>query len=92
MQEGTIITNIALAKQILGENSNSFKIVEEEPELFEIMFPGVMEYINSPSEGEKKAFIEALHVMTGIEEVELASSFNNFVYPVKLIKSKLHIG
>lgn len=92
MREKTTISNIALAKQILGEKSNSFKIIEQEPELFEVMFPGLMEYVNTSNEEEKKHFIEALSLMTEIEEAELASAFADFIYPVKVIKGKLKIN
>lgn len=97
MNDKTIIGNIALAKELLGEDSNSFKIIEKEPELFEIMFPGVLEYVNNPNEQIKKDFIEAIILMSNPENSDLSKArleqtFTNFIYPVRVLKDKLKIS
>lgn len=96
MNDKTIIGNIALAKELLGEDSNSFKIIEKEPELFEIMFPGVLEYVNNPNEQIKKDFIEAIVLMSNpdsdLSQSRLEKSFTNFIYPVRVLKDKLKIS
>ena len=97
MNDKTLIGNIAIAKEMLGEDSSSFKIIEKEPELFEIMFPGVLEYVNNPNEQIKKDFIEAVLLMSDpdkndINKKVLEKTFTNFVYPVRVLKDKLKIS
>ena len=96
MNDKTIIGNIALAKELLGEDSHSFKIIQREPELFEIMFPGVLQYVNQPNEQTKKDFIEAILLMSNpdssLSKSQLEKTFTNFIYPVRDLKDKLKIS
>ena len=92
MNDKLVISNIALAKQILGSSSNTFKIVEREPELFEIMFPGILEYIRNNNEQDKRDFLEAVSLFSNLDKQTLERKFTGFVYPVRIISNKLHIG
>ena len=86
-----IVANLALAKEILGEGSRSFQLILRSPELFEIMFPGVYEYISNEKPQEKRDFIEALSLITEIEEESLNRTFSSFILPVRIMKEKLQL-
>jgi hypothetical protein len=91
MNDGVFITNIAIAKKILGEDSSSFKLIEKNAELFEMMFPAVLEYVKNSSEKDKEDFIVAFKIITDLDQSELEENFSKFIHPVKLMRERLKI-